>query len=281
MFGFLKKYLFYEYVKIFFLVVLLFFPIIFFSDFLLSDHFSFLESLLKVPFRYGQMLGVLSFIGSYISIKRIIYIHGVWIFISLTLKKKDFVFSFLYLTILISSFFYFFIVPFNDKAFKAKKYVSKWAIQRKDKNIKFIYKDQNYFDVWEIKQGDELNHYKLNKNESVVKEKDFYIVWNETKKMSQASLEEYKEYMNKNKFSTENYYKQKHIYYSRFFVVLIMLMCGFFVAWDKSFMFFSMCFLFFNWFDLLAFFLPLKYCIVMLWGNILLWFFIALLNILF
>lgn len=276
--GFLKKYLFYEYCKIFSLVLFLFLPIIYFADFLFSGSMDSFNVLLRVPFRYGQMIGVLSFICSYVAIKKILYVHGTWIFISLRYKKSDFLFSLLYLAFILSVVFYNVIVPLNDKVFNCKNYISPWAVIKEENNIKFIYNDYQHqcYDIWEIEKGSMLKNYQ---EKLELSDYNFYIVWNETKKMSMSGLAEYRKYMERHKFSLDEYYKQKQIYYSRSLAVFVMLLCGFIAAWRTSFLFFFACFLIFNWLDLLAFFLPLKYCIVLLWGNLLVWLIVGLLGV--
>lgn len=280
MFGFLNRYLFYSFFKIFFLIIVLFFPIIFFADVLLSEGFNAYLSLIKVPFRYGQTVCIIALLGSYFGVKSLIYRHGTWIFISLRFKQRDVVLAFLYLSFLLSSVFFEVILPFNEKAFSYKTYSSNWAILIEEKRVLFVYRDDNKEkdDIWEIQKGGDLSHYYSVK--SALSSNDFYTIWNEAKKMSLERLEEYQAYLKKNNFSDEDYFKQRHIYYSRFFAIFTMLLCGYVMAWNGSFLWFFFCFLFFNWFDLLAFFLPLKYCVILLWGNIVFWLCFGLLGLL-
>lgn len=280
MFKFLDKYFLREFFYVYFFVILIFFPFVFLADFVISGSFHFYLACSKVLFRYGQMLPLILLVSSYLATSHILYKNNLVFFLQLGCNKfivlKALVISWLFCSLA----YYLIIIPSNQLFFPRTLASTKWIILRID-NDQTLFVHQNNDKKYDIfpysKNSDEI--FRKTQENLYFSEDNFYITWNDVRKLGYYDLNNYERYLKKNNWSTDDIRKQRLIYIYRFFLLFVMLICGYVFALKRSLFSLFISFLLSNWVDIIAFYLKLKYCILILCVNLSLWVVVSLFHL--
>ena len=278
------RYILLEMFKNFILIILFFFPMLYLADFFLEDVFIHSEALKKIFFRYAQILPMMTILSVNLAIKRMRYAFSEVFFITIGFEKKDLWRVCLVFFFILSSFYAFVMIPSNDYFFEQQLKLTTWGIKEIDNNMFFINKTFGKISVWRFDSNKKIHQYDASlfkenlkfyekgrvKNINF-KKNDLYIIWNEPKKLSWNGLNTCKEYLKYHNHEYDHLTKQFHIYLSRIFLLLAMIICGAALGWKDSIFLFMFGSILPNWMEQIAGFLPMFYSIICSWANFLLW----------
>lgn len=287
----LEKIFFKYTIRSFGLLAGIFFPILYLSDFLFSESFMPLYALIKLPFRYGQSLATLLLWSIWMAVRTMRKRYSDAAFITMGFRAKDAWRLILMFFAIFGTIDCFFIIPSNKWFFDEQLVKTNWSINYQKSKTEndpfFLNKLEDKVEVWHIKPKvyfKEGNIVKANNQEIAcikmddntewifhIQEKDFFVLWNEPKKLSWSGMKRAQAYLEYHGLDTLDVKSQWHIFASRVALIFSMLLCGFALGWSNGVQAMIICSVFSNWLNQIVIFMPLGWAIFCVWGNVILW----------
>jgi hypothetical protein len=295
----INRYIFYYFLSTWVIVSLVFLPLLFLSDFLFHDKFSSFIALKKITIRYGQSFAVIVFWSIWVAIKRLRNRYKDTAFFASGFRPKDAWKVLLFFAMFFIFLEYCVIIPSNDYFFKPKVDITSWILVNNKNDSMLINKiDSKNGDVWvkfdkkknlrychasfdndvlKIDQCDFVDHTingwqkeKFN-FEKKIKEKDFYIIWSESRKLSWLGLKEANDYWNYHDIVFSAVKIQWHAFVSRAFLLVGLMLLGYFLGWQSSIFKMILVSIISSWLGQISIFLDASIAVVIIWINVLLW----------
>lgn len=266
--------------KLVLIICIGFFPCVYLSDIIFGGDFSPLSGLIRMPNRYSQIIHVFCLWGAFLAVRNLRTSCGDITFITFGLKKCFFWRSLMFLSLFFFSFIYFFCIPLNEIVFDEVIKVTSLAVQKKDNDTFFISKTEFGNVIWFVEDG------KVSSCGTDVSNKDiedkckfngnYYIIWNEYRKLSFDGLHRCKKYLEKNNYDTSGVRQQWHFYITQCIITIALLLCGFAFGWLNSYSELLFCTVVAHWVRMLVIFFPFPYAVFCLWFNSIFWIIIGL-----
>lgn len=280
-------------VRVFLILVCCVFPMLYLCDLAFTEIFSPLYALAKLPLRYGQVLSTLLLWSVWIGVKSMRRTYSDNFFITIGFLPRK---AYRLLLMLAASFMVldaFIIIPSNGWILPEKVMVTNWSLQqvmrrnKQGENIMqsmFVHKSDKDIELWYV--GNEVTYQEFGvkdlacgKKDSIVvdnsvislKDDDFFILWNEPRKMSFGGLHRCREYMKHHGLDTSDLDLQWHIYLSRIFLLFSVTIVGFALGWRKGVQGALICSVATTWLSEMVVFLPPAMGIIVSWLNVVLW----------
>lgn len=328
----------------FFILCLIFLPILYLSDCFFAEDFVWLYSLAKLPMRYGQSIANLLLWGCWLGVKNVRKKYGDEVFVSMGFRIKDSWRVILIVSVVCMLFDGLVLIPSNQVLEPEVVVRTNWAIKDQDGSTIFIYNKEskelfdyrivfneirsnfgdsmnlrafakNYFhNVGEfnkiVLKSDRMNEMNFDNtcqefknveaywvennypqiNNGVIKannvfietqgqkvlkmdfyDRDFYVMWNEAKKLSWSGLNRCKEYLDYHHLDSDEITKQWHNYITRIVMLLGMVLCGVVFGFQNGISRVFVCAVISCWLIQVAMFMPLFEAIIAMWANALGW----------
>ncbi len=275
--------------RAFAMLMAVFFPILYLSDFLFSEAFSFFYALAKMPFRYGQSLSSLLLWSVWLGVRNMRRLHGDATFITIGFLPRHALKFMIALSIIFMSLDAFVFIPCNG-IFPQQVIKTNWSIKqvKQDASKKgktctaFVHKMDDHIELWQVDGGTKYIQGNLCNNIATFHdaqssfnlkfdEDDFFVLWNEPKKLTFKGLKNCAAYMNHHGLDDSDVTMQWHIFVARITLIISMVVCGFALGWKDSVTAIIVCCILSNWLNQVVIFMPLLYGIICLWANVLFW----------
>lgn len=299
----LQKKLFFSLFENWLLITIVFLPLLCLSDFLFHEHYKIASAIAKVPVRYSQSLPIIGLWAAWINIKRMRKKYTDIAFISIGFKKINCLPFVLFFGAFLCFLEFGVIIPSNDKLFSAKNKITNWIIKEKKECTFFIQTiDDEKADLWmncknkqprycqaSIKDNllsvkkckyvdDPIIGWKefYEKFDLQIKIDDFYTIWQPSRKLSWKGLKEAKKYWEYNNQLSPDLKLQWHVYLSRGFLIIAMLLFGTALAWQSGIKWMIFCSIISTWIAQSSMFIDWPFNAIMLWSNSFSWIFVGL-----
>lgn len=287
-----KQFILYTF-RAFALLAGIFFPILYLADFLFSEGFQPLYALIKLPFRYGQSLASLLLWSVWMAVRRLRKRYSDVSFITMGFRPKDGWRVVVILSVLFAALDAFVIIPSNDWFFSRKVISTNWSIyseknnQNKNADSFFLHKIGDNVELWQTKPYSNFSTGSLNNNIAYIKkigkngqeidmklklnDNDFFILWNEPKKLSWSGIKKCRNYLKNHNLSTIDLDIQFQIFLSRVLLLIPMVLFGFALGWRNGVNAMVACCIFSNWLNQIVVFMPLSWAGLCVWLDVVLW----------
>lgn len=280
-----------------------FLPLLYLSDFLFHDKFDSVKALAKIPMRYGQSFGILVLWSAWLSIRSMRKKYSDMAFISIGFRPKDSLKFICIFAIFCATLEWGVIIPINDYLFPSKIKITDWIVKDSGEKILFINKlNEKDMDIWIYDKHDNLKYSSAKfdnkeieadtctfvkdptigwqtapwKYRQKIEEKDFYIIWRESRKLSWKGLKEMEEYWKYHELKMEDSKNQWHVFVSRVFLLFGLLICGTAWGWQNNMKEILICSIVSSWFYQVSMFLPLPFSVIVVWINAIAWIVVGL-----
>jgi len=279
-------------VRVFLILICCVFPMLYLCDLAFTEIFSPLYALAKLPLRYGQALNILLLWSVWIGVKSMRRTYSDNFFITIGFLPRKAYRVWLVIAASFMALDAFILIPSNGWILPEKVMVTNWSLQNVARannadvmHSMFVHKNDKKIELWYVGNEVACKEFAL-KDLSVQHDKrsvivddsvislsddDFFILWNEPRKMSFGGLHRCREYMKHHGLDTSDLDLQWHVYLSRIFLLFSVTIVGFALGWRKGVKGILICSVATTWIGEMLVFLPTKIGIIVSWLNVVLW----------
>ena len=100
---------------------------------------------------------------------------------------------------------------------------------------------------------------------------DFYIFWDEPKKLSWKGLDLCQKYLQYQHLDVGKIIVQRHVFITRVLLIFGMILTGFVLGWREGLLLIVCCSILSNWVLQIVIFMPTMLALISLWLNVFFW----------